>query len=1255
VRFFPLPVWFQPVFLLFCATSLQGTLPQRELTENNASDWRVVASDNAPSQLTDNTSRVKVGRASLEVDTESGSNVEISYPVSRAAAWDLSGFDYISVWFLAENPNIGFQNNSPWIRLASAAGYVQYQTDSDILNQARGTWLYFRIPLAGDSRWERRVAGTVDLARIDWIEIHADTWEYGFKLWIDGLEFGRRDYRIEPAFSPLVSQSYRLYLQETLPDGSLERVPGVRWDVIPSSAAEISSRGELVAFQAGGLQVRASVDGRTVTQDYTAVTSTPPSPYKRTIASLDVLIVIYTSGMSSQQVQDAKAAIEMGREFYWRNSLAQLHLNLVYLEIPTKPPDVTRSMAPIEAGLRQQGIADNQYSGVFATEGEPYDGHGLDGCYGGFVLLGQTAGAYCPIFGSFFGTPHLEWVFVHEFQHALDGIIAGGSGFQDFIGGHPYGGDYSYNMSLYPGGIDYGAHYDWEAGTLRLFQHYADLKAPWNRPVTFIDSDGDGLPDDDTRFPCDERRLGTNPFNHDTDGDGLDDLAEYTQGVFRGTDPLNPDTDGDGLRDGADPLPLYIASPYLKRTSAPIVIDGSLNEPDWQLLTEGVRQTGDQQSRNVQAKLYATWDDQALYIAVQMTELAAQLDLQIDGSGTNGPWIGLDFFYLRADLVNKQLMTRQYIQSRAGEFGPEVWGPADLVPEVVPGSRVAVLKAGPWWTVEIKVPSSIGYGYGAEIREAGMAAKTGLTLEGGQTIGIDVRLDRFGQPPDLGAGDPGARWASLTELLHFLDLTLVPTIAVSTQALRFTYSTGGSVPAGQSVQITSSGGGTLNWTATASVPWLTAAPAAGTAPSTLVVSLLPSGLAAGTYAGTVQIAAASNAPLSISVTLTVTATALLQISMGHIGNFTQGQNGATYSVTVSNAIGASPTSGTVTVTETVPSGLTLVSMSGTGWTCPNGGSACTRSDALNGGASYPPIVVTVNVASNAPSQVTNQVSAAGGSSATASASDLTTILPLGATVPSDFNHDGTADIIWQDPVSGLAQVWLLGGAQGTSIVGAANLTASNPWRIVGVGDFNLDGNPDVVWQDPVTGAAQVWFLGGAQGNVVTGAAILSNGNSWRIMSIADFNGDGQPDCIWQDPVTGLAQIWFLGGVQGTTIAGAVNLTASNSWRIVGTGDFNGDGRPDVLWQDPVSGTTQIWYLNGAQGNVVFSAVNLTGSNIWRIAAVNDLNGDGHPDVVWQDPVSGTSQVWFLGGTQGTTITGAGALSGPNAWRIAGPR
>jgi uncharacterized repeat protein (TIGR01451 family) len=117
----------------------------------------------------------------------------------------------------------------------------------------------------------------------------------------------------------------------------------------------------------------------------------------------------------------------------------------------------------------------------------------------------------------------------------------------------------------------------------------------------------------------------------------------------------------------------------------------------------------------------------------------------------------------------------------------------------------------------------------------------------------------------------------------------------------------------------------------------------------------------------------------------------LSIVKTHAGNFTQGQNGATYTVTVSDAASVAATSGTVTVTETLPNGMTLVSMSGTGWACASGANTCTRSDALATGASYPPITVTVNVGSTATSPQLNQASVSGGGSAAATASDSTII------------------------------------------------------------------------------------------------------------------------------------------------------------------------------------------------------------------------------------------------------------------------
>ena len=249
---------------------------------------------------------------------------------------------------------------------------------------------------------------------------------------------------------------------------------------------------------------------------------------------------------------------------------------------------------------------------------------------------------------------------------------------------------------------------------------------------------------------------------------------------------------------------------------------------------------------------------------------------------------------------------------------------------------------------------------------------------------------------------------------------------------------------------------------------------------------------------------------------------------------------------------------------------------------------------------------------------------------------------------------GNTEVLWQDPVSGFSQVWFLGGAQGTAFMGAATITTKNIWRIAAVADFNGDGYPDIVWQDPVSGASQIWFLGGAQGTTLLQASSFSGPNPWLIVAAADFNRDGHPDVIWQDPKSGWAQIWYLGGPQGITVLSAANLTLRNPWHIVGSGDFNGDGQPDLLWQDPVSGTVQIWYLTGALGNALQSAVNLTAST-WHVAAVADFNQDGHPDVVWQDPVSGTSQIELLGGAQGTTQLGTASLSGPNPWRIVAPR
>lgn len=118
----------------------------------------------------------------------------------------------------------------------------------------------------------------------------------------------------------------------------------------------------------------------------------------------------------------------------------------------------------------------------------------------------------------------------------------------------------------------------------------------------------------------------------------------------------------------------------------------------------------------------------------------------------------------------------------------------------------------------------------------------------------------------------------------------------------------------------------------------------------------------------------------------------LSVSKSHTGNFTQGGTGS-YTIGVSNAAAAGPTSGTVTVTDTLPAGVTPASVSGTGWTCNTAGQTitCVREDALAPGANYPPITVTANITATAPCTFSNTATVSGGGSASASDSDPTTV------------------------------------------------------------------------------------------------------------------------------------------------------------------------------------------------------------------------------------------------------------------------
>src|SRR5277367_2620498 len=142
------------------------------------------------------------------------------------------------------------------------------------------------------------------------------------------------------------------------------------------------------------------------------------------------------------------------------------------------------------------------------------------------------------------------------------------------------------------------------------------------------------------------------------------------------------------------------------------------------------------------------------------------------------------------------------------------------------------------------------------------------------------------------------------------------------------------------------------------------------------------------------------------------------ISVTRTGGFAPGGAGE-YSITATNDASSS-TSGTVSLSDSLPSVFTASSASGSGWTCTLSSVTCTRSDALAAGASYPTITLTVKVAQNASGTVTDSATVSGGGPGSATASVQT---PIGSGNSGKIQHvviifqeNRTPDNLFQDPM-----------------------------------------------------------------------------------------------------------------------------------------------------------------------------------------------------------------------------------------------
>jgi uncharacterized delta-60 repeat protein len=269
------------------------------------------------------------------------------------------------------------------------------------------------------------------------------------------------------------------------------------------------------------------------------------------------------------------------------------------------------------------------------------------------------------------------------------------------------------------------------------------------------------------------------------------------------------------------------------------------------------------------------------------------------------------------------------------------------------------------------------------------------------------------------------------------------------------------------------------------------------------------------------------------------------------------------------------------------------------------------------------------------------------------------ITPLGQDwdlqTANDFNLDGTVDIFWRNTVTGSNAIWYLGGPSGTTVQYTQSVDAIGlNWNVVGSGDFNNDGGPDLLWRNSIAGGVAAWNLGDRRLSLVSTSSIVGVGSDWTLLSGGDFNGDGKKDFIWRNS-GGTALTWFM---DGTSIISSSNIFSDQyldlNWKIISAGDFNKDGSDDLLWRNTATGINQVWFMNGTTKIGQQNITRQDGSdfavagNAWQIKASADFNKDGALDIVWRNSITGENLVWYLGGASGTVYQTESSITSLNS-------